>query len=374
MTSESKSGPATGASSKIILAFLAGFLISCGPGNDPPDQVTRYFPPIGSSSWESVTPSSLGWNTSEIPGLLSLLEANGTRAFIVLKSGKIVIEAYFGSNLAGTGPFGPTSLWYWASAGKTLTAFTVGKAQEDGRLSISDRSSAHLGTGWTSLPPVQEDRITVRHQLTMTTGLDDGVPDNHSFLPQDLVYKADPGTRWAYHNAPYTLLEQVVANAAGEDFDAYFGRVLRDRIGLDGTWIWSGNDHVYYSTARGMARFGLLILNDGKWGLTVVMREAGYFQDMISTSQSLNQSYGYLWWLNGKGSYMVPESQIVFPGSFTPNAPADMVSGMGKYGQYISVIPSKDLVMVRMGEDPSSVPVPFLFLDDIWERLKLIVR
>jgi CubicO group peptidase (beta-lactamase class C family) len=321
-----------------------------------------------------VTPSSLGWNTAEIPGLLSLLEANGTRAFIVLKSGKIVIEAYFGSNLAGTGPFGPTSLWYWASAGKTLTAFTVGKAQEDGHLSISDRSSAHLGTGWTSLPPVQEDRITVRHQLTMTTGLDDGVPDNHSFLPQDLVYKADPGTRWAYHNAPYTLLEQVVTNAAGEDFAAYFERVLRGRIGLDGTWIWSGNDHVYYSTARGMARFGLLILNDGKWGLTVVMREAGYFQDMVSTSQSLNQSYGYLWWLNGKGSYMVPESQIVFPGSFTPNAPPDMVSGMGKYGQYISVIPSRDLVLVRMGENPSSVPVPFLFLDDIWERLKLILR
>jgi CubicO group peptidase (beta-lactamase class C family) len=95
------------------------------------------------------------------------------------------------------------------------------------------------------------------HQLTMTTGLDDGVPDGHGFLPQDLIYKADPGTRWAYHNGPYTLLERVVANATAEAFDAYFNRVLRDRIGLDGMWIWSGNDHVYYSTARGMARFGL---------------------------------------------------------------------------------------------------------------------
>jgi CubicO group peptidase (beta-lactamase class C family) len=123
-----------------------------------------------------------------------------------------------------------------------------------------------------------------------------------------------------------------------------------------------------------MARFGLLVLNNGKWGEEVVMRDSVFIQAMISTSQSLNKSYGYLWWLNGKVSFMVPESQIVFPGSFTPNAPADMVSGVGKYGQYVSVIPSQDLVMVRMGEDPSGVPVPFLFLDDIWERLGLIVR
>lgn len=367
-------GTAAARSIAIIPMILAALLFSCCSENAAPDPVTLYFPPIGSAAWESVTPASLGWNASEIPGLLSLLEDNGTRAFVVLKGGKIVIEEYFGTNLAGTAPFGPSSLWYWASAGKTLTAFTVGKAQEDGRLSIEDSSSVHLGLGWTSLTPAQEAAITVRHQLTMTTGLDDGVADNHSFLPEDLIYKADPGTRWAYHNGPYTLLERVVANATAEAFDAYFDRVLRDRIGLDGTWIWSGNDHVYFSTARGMARFGLLVLNDGKWGEEVVMRDTVFFRAMISTSQSLNKSYGYLWWLNGKESFMVPESQIVFPGSFTPNAPADMVSGIGKYGQYVNVIPSQDLVVVRMGEDPSSVPVPFLFLDDIWEKLELIVR
>jgi len=71
---------------------------------------------------------------------------------------------------------------------------------------------------------------------------------------------------------------------------------------------------------------------------------------------------------------MVPESQLVFPGRFTPNAPADMVSGVGKNGRYVCVVPSEGVVMVRIGEDPSSVPVPFLFLDDIWEKLAPIIR
>jgi CubicO group peptidase (beta-lactamase class C family) len=355
-------------------AALSVVLLSACSGGDTPEPASLYFPPAGSSTWATVTPASLGWNTAEIPALLTLLETNGTRAFIVLKDGKIVIEEYFGENLLGTAPFERTSLWYWASAGKTLTAWTVGKAQEDGRLSIQDRTSEHLGAGWTSLAPSQENAITVRHQLTMTTGLDDGVADNHSTLPQDLVYKADPGTRWAYHNAPYTLLEQVVASATAEGFSAYFNRVLRDPTGMDGTWIWNDNDHVFYSTARSMARFGLLILAGGEWSGAVLLRDAVYFDDMITPSQDLNKSYGYLWWLNGQPSFMVPESQIVFPGSFTPNAPADMVSGMGKNGQYVCVVPSEGIVMVRMGENPSSVPVPFLFLDDIWEKLAPIIR
>jgi len=51
-----------------------------------------------------------------------------------------------------------------------------------------------------------------------------------------------------------------------------------------------------------------------------------------------------------------------------------MFSGMGKNGQYVSVIPSKGIVLVRMGEDPSSVQVPFQFLNSIWAQLKLIIK
>jgi CubicO group peptidase (beta-lactamase class C family) len=353
---------------------LVLFMLQTCRKDNGSDSESIYFPAPGSDIWETVSPSSLGWNESEIPALKDLLRNNGTRAFILLKNGKIVIEEYFGNNLAGTSAFNRNTIWYWASAGKTLTAFTVGKAQEDGFLKILNNTSDYLGAGWTSLTSLQESKITVRHQLTMTTGLDDNVTDNHSFLPQDLKYKSDAGTRWAYHNGPYTLLEKVIKNAVNEEFESYFNHVLRDMTGMDGTWIWTGNDHVFYSSARSMSRFGLLILNGGNWAENVIMRDGDYFKNMINTSQSINKSYGYLWWLNGKESYMVPESQLLFPGSLTPNAPVDMISGIGKNGQYVSVVPSMGIVMVRMGEDPSSVPVPFLFLNDIWGKLKLIIR
>jgi CubicO group peptidase (beta-lactamase class C family) len=356
-----------------ILVLMLILLQSCRK-EVPVENSTMYFPPSGSDAWESVTPASLGWNTSEIPALLDLLETNRTRAFILLKDGKIVMEEYFGNNLAGTLPFDKNTFWYWASAGKTLTAFTVGKAMEDRFLDITDKTSDFLGEGWTSLTSEKESLITVRHQLTMTTGLDDGVTDNHSFLPQDLIYKRDAGTRWAYHNGPYTLLESVVTNATAMDFDAYFSSTLRNKIGMDGSWIWTGNDHVYYSTARSMARFGLLMLNNGKWADEAIMTNSVYFNEMINTSQNLNKSYGYLFWLNGKESFMLPESQLVIPGSVSPNGPPDMYSGIGKNGQYVSIIPSEKMVLIRMGEDPSSVPVPFLFLDDIWEQLNLIIK
>jgi CubicO group peptidase (beta-lactamase class C family) len=358
----------------LYVVFLAAFILFGGCSKDASSDTSLYFPPTDSDTWETASPSSLGWNSAEIPALIDILKTNGTRAFIVLKDGKIVIEEYFGNNLAGTAAFNKNSIWYWASAGKTLTAFIVGKAQEDGFLRITDKSADYLGAGWTSLPSQKELLITIKNQLSMTTGLDDGVTDNHSFLPKDLIYKADAGTRWAYHNGPYTLLEKVVKSAVGQDFDVYFNSVLRNKIGMDGSWQWSDNDHVYYSTARSMARFGLLMLSNGGWNNESIMKNTAYFNEMITPSQNINNSYGYLWWLNGKASFMMPESQLIIQGSCTPNGPGDMYSGMGKNGQYISVIPSRKLVLIRMGEDPESVSVPFLFLNDIWAKLKMIIN
>ena len=323
-----------------------------------------YFPPNGSSAWETTDPGTLGWCPERIDSLYDFLASRSTKAFLVLKDGRIVLEHYFGT-------FTQDSLWYWASAGKSLTSTLVGIAQEQGFIDIPQPTSTYLGTGWTSAPADKEALITVRNQLTMTSGLDDGVTESDCTDPACLSYLADAGTRWAYHNAAYTLLDQVVANSTGQTFSAYFNARIRNPIGMDGLWLPVGYNNVYFSKARSMARYGLLALNGMVWASDTILHDADYFTDATSPSQNLNESYGYLWWLNGQPSFMVPGVQFVFPGSLMPSAPNDMFSALGKNDQYLNVVPSRNMVVVRMG-DPAytDILVPLTLDNEIWQHIE----
>jgi CubicO group peptidase (beta-lactamase class C family) len=326
-----------------------------------------YFPPVNNNlPWDTLSPESLGWCTNKIDSLYNYLGSEKTKAFIVLKNGKIVLEKYFGT-------FTKDSIWYWASAGKTITAFLVGKANEDGILKLSDSTSKFLGTGWTNVPPDKEGKITIRNQITMTSGLDDGVPDDNCTIDTCLNYLADAGTRWAYHNGPYTLLEKVLQNASGQNINVYTQQKLKTQTGITGSWFTIGYDNVYISKPRAMARFGILIQNKCKWNNTPLLSDTAYIRQMVNTSQQLNKSYGYLWWLNGKSSFMAPTSQIVFPGSYAPDAPADMYAAIGKNGQILSIAPSSGIVFVRMGESNNPNSVPFTFTSQIWKRLNAVI-
>lgn len=326
-----------------------------------------YFPPLNNNVfWDTLSPQSLGWCTNKIDSLYQFLEQENSKAFLVLKDGKIVLEKYFGG-------FIKDSVWYWASAGKTLTSFLVGKAQEDGILNLSDSSSRFLGVGWTNETPDKERKITIRNQITMTSGLEDGVPDNHCTLDTCLNYLADAGNRWAYHNAPYTLLEKVLETASGQNINTYTQQKLKTQTGITGAWFTSDYDNVFYSKPRSMARFGILIQNRCKWNTTVMLGDTAYILQMTQTSQQLNKSYGYLWWLNGKSSFMVPTSQLVFPGSYAPDAPADMFAAIGKNGQILSIVPSTGIVFVRMGNASNGNEVPFVLCNEIWKRLNKVI-
>ena len=327
-----------------------------------------YFPPTNDTGWAKLSPGGLGWDTTRIDSLYHFLSQNRTKAFLLLKDGKIVIEWYFGS-------FTKDSLWYWASAGKGLTAFLVGIAQQEGYLRITDPSTQWLGPGWTSAPPDKEALITIRHQLTMTSGLEDSVPDPYCTLPACLSYKADAGTRWAYHNAPYTLLDSVIKAATGRSINAYFYQKVASKTGMRGAFLRIGYNSIFFSEARSMARFGLLILSKGWWDQTPILTDTTYYNQMLRPSQALNPAYGYLWWLNGQPYFMVPGLQMVFPGSLFPSAPADMVSALGKDDQILDVVPGEKLVVVRMGEASylASGPVPFTFHEQLWQHLRAIM-
>jgi CubicO group peptidase (beta-lactamase class C family) len=323
-----------------------------------------YFPPLTTNAWDTISPKTLGWCVDRTDSLYKLLEQNKTKAFIILKDGKIVVEKYFGT-------FTADSAWYWASAGKTITATLIGIAQQQGLLNINDISSKYLGKGWTSCPPEKEDLIRIKHQLTMTTGLDYLVPDWDCSDSACLKYKADAGTQWFYHNATYLLLQNVLEAASGKTLQQYTSQQLGVKMGLSGLWY----DGVFYSKPRAMARFGLLMLNQGIWNGDTILKDRSYYTAMMNTSQSLNESYGYLWWLNGKNSFKLPASTQTYFGPLCKQAPVDMVSGLGKNDQKVYVIPSNNLVIVRMGEAAlDNSPVPVIFDTLLWSELNKLME
>ena len=349
----------------ILIIFL---VFSCSNEEEPnqnpdPTETEIYFPPFSSATWDTKSISELGWNTSNLQPLLDFLEQNNTKSFIILHDGKIVVEEYMNNHDIN-------KLWYWASAGKTLTTTLSGIAQEEGLLNINNKVSDYLGTGWTSAPLEKENLITCKHLLSMNSGLDDS---SDAVEPEDLQYIADAGSRWAYHNV-YKKMQDVIASASNQSWDNYFETKLKNRIGMTGAWIQNGNTNVYWSTTRSMARFGLLIAANGTWEDTQIIPE-NFLNEATTTSQNINKSYGYLWWLNGKSSYRLPQTQFEFSGELIPNAPQDMYCAVGKNDQKIYVVPSKELVIVRMGNTADDSNFALSDFDNVlWEKINLLIN
>ncbi len=321
-----------------------------------------YFPPTTGNVWDSILPSNLNYCQARIDSLYNYLQAKNTKSFILLKDGKRVLEKYFGT-------YTKDSTWYWASASKSLAGFITGVAQQKGYININNQVSQYLGTGWTSAPLAKENLITVKHLISMTSGLNDApaLPcDNEDTVKACLTYLADAGTRWAYHTGAYRKVQDVVSNAVGQNYNVITNNWIESKTGMSGTWF----QQLYYSKARDMARFGLLNLNKGIWNTDTLLKDTAYFRAMTNTSQSLNKAYGYLWWLNGKISGMAPGFQIVFPGPLMSNAPIDMYAALGKNDQKIYVVPSKNIVIVRQGNTAGGFSLAASAFDNVlWDYI-----
>ncbi|MBK8698972.1 MAG: serine hydrolase [Saprospiraceae bacterium] len=326
-----------------------------------------YYPPKF-GEWQTTDAASLGWDTTLLADLRVFLEEHHTKSFMVLKNGKIVLEYYFNDHSV-------EKPWYWASAGKSLTSGLVACAEADGQLDLIAPSAQYLGNGWSSCTPAGEAAITVRNHITMTTGLDDGVSFECTD-PECLVCKYTPGSRWSYHNAPYTIIDGIIEGATGQNLNTYFKNRLGDKIGMTGLFLKSGYNNVFYSTARNMARYGLFVLSKGKWDGVTVLDNAAYLDAMSKPSQQLNPSYGYLWWLNGQSRFMLPGSQLVFYGNLIPTAPAIMFAALGKNDQKLYILPDEKLVITRMGDKATEDdnPVPIVFDVALWNKLSQIMR
>lgn len=355
---------------KYTLSFL--FLLlsisSCKKDDkkDPTNSTeSMYFPSNSDTLWETKSQASLGWNDSAIVQLKDYLLKKNTKSFMILVNGRIVMEEYFNGHT-------PSATWQWNSAGKTLVSTTTGIAQQEGLLDINNKVSHYLGTGWTTEPIDKENLITSKNLLTMTSGINDS---SELVIKQNLKYMADAGTRWSYHNVFQKLMD-VVADASNQDFELYFNSRLKNKIGMEGFWNNGLIFKIYHSNTRSMARFGLMALNKGKWKNEQIINQT-FFTEATNSSQSINPSYGYLWWLNGKSKFMVPGGQTVYPGTLVPNAPADMFAAMGAEDQRIYVIPSKNMVIVRMGNASDPLNPSFAvsgFDNELWQKINAAIK
>lgn len=327
-----------------------------------------YFPPKTTPIWDTLTPQDAGWCNDDFSELYTFLDSTKTKAFIVLQGGKRVIEAYFDG-------FKADSAWYWASAGKSLTAFLVGLAQQQGQLSIEDPVNQYLNNGWTSCTSQSENLIKIRHQLEMSTGFNDALGNLNCTTSACLHCIHQPGSSWSYHNAPYTLLRNVLENATNQGINLYLFQQLTQKIGFTGIYAWlPDNLNVFFSTPRSMARFGLLMLAQGVWENDTIMSDQVFFNQMINQAQPQNQAYGYLWWLNNTTNYMVPYVPFSIPGNPSPSSPMDMYSAIGKNSQILNVIPSADLVVVRLGENSdTNISVPWNYNEEMMRRLNDVI-
>jgi len=111
--------------SHLILSITFIFLLSCSKNDanivDTPLETSKtYFPPLNSETWETATIAELNWNESELQPLLNYVEEKNSKSFIILHQGKIVVEKYYNAHTS-------SKVWYWASAGKTLTTAMADK-------------------------------------------------------------------------------------------------------------------------------------------------------------------------------------------------------------------------------------------------------
>jgi len=327
----------------------AGVLSAPGSQSDPGSELSK------SARAPSVDREKLraavDWAYSE-PDPLKLRR---TRALIVMHDGRIVAERY------APGFSSATPMLGWSMT-KTVTAVLLGVLVQQGKLALDQKA---LVPQWRDGGDPRA-AITLDHLLRMTSGLrfteDHGDPledvalmlfaraDSASYAV-DKPLEVPPGARWKYSSGTSNILSRVMRQAVGGselDYVAFPRRALFDRIGIrsatiepdsSGTLVTSS---FMYATARDWARLGQLLLQGGVWRGKRVLPD-GWVKYMATvTPQSTRKDFGAHLWVK----VPPPFDSTANP---RPQAPSDAFHAVGHEGQFVSVIPSRGLVVVRLG-------------------------
>jgi CubicO group peptidase (beta-lactamase class C family) len=299
-----------------------------------------------------------------------------TRAVVVVHRGRIVAERY------APGISKDTELVGWSMT-KSVTNALVGIVVGRGALDLETPAPV---PEWSS-PDDPRHAITLDQLLRMSSGLEfieiyDGKPDSDDALMNYTMadtgafaaskpLQVPPDTRWEYSSGTTNIIGRIVRGAvdAGE-YWTFPRRALFDRVGMasavlepDASGTFVGSSYMY-ATARDWARFGLLYLRDGVWDSERILPEGWVEYSTTPTPGAVSgEAYGAQFWLNTESP----------PGSgvrWLPFLPEDAYACRGYAGQFVIVIPSRDLVVVRLGHSRNAdIPSLVAFTERVLEAL-----
>lgn len=293
------------------------------------------------------------------------LEQAATSCVAVVQDGTLVHEGYWN----GGGPNVPVRTY---SITKSLTSALVAMAAGDGALALDDAASEQVDE-WRTGPA---GNVTVRDLLAQVSGRERSEATDRQLIRGSvdqtayavgLRQQAPPG-EWAYDNAASQVLERVLAESITEDADivALAQQCLLDPLGMDDT-VWPRDAAGHATTYSGvtsrcldLARFGYLMLQDGRWGAEQLI-PADLVAETTAPSSDQNAAYGLLWWTNSEGRVVEARRQAGSPTDIAPyegrlasNVPDDAFWAFGYGNQYVAVVPSENVVAVRLGCRPDS--------------------
>lgn len=261
--------------------------------------------------------------------------------------------------------------WRVYSITKSIVSLLVGVAEGDGLLAIDDPVAKYV-PAWANGPSAD---VTVRHLLSMTSGRrwSPELDNEMIFTATDITEFAvgldqehPPGTSWQYDNIAAQVLEAVLTSAVG-DLVAFAQRRLFAPIGMTAT-AWerdlSGHPLTYAgitSTAADLGRLGRLMLNGGRYDEEEIVPES-WIEQATTGSSELNAAYGLLWWTNTEGTILdggravgQEEDSLARSGRLAPSVPADAYWALGWGSQFMAVVPSRNMVAIRLGRRPRSL-------------------
>jgi CubicO group peptidase (beta-lactamase class C family) len=330
---------------------------------DRPARTEGAPPVVPGATWQVDTPERHHMDDATLARARSYAFQDGkhTQGVVVVRDGAIVAEWY--------APGADEQSWAasWSMA-KSVTSALVGIAIDEGKIPGIEVPMTTYFPDWAQRGLGD---VTLRDVLEMSSGLAWNESYSPSELatsdvikmvvqsPDELAYaasrpKADPpGTRFNYTSGGSMLLSGVLQQATGDSVEEYAKQKLWSPLRASKVDMWSdaaGHTLTYCcvdTTSRDFARFGLLYLDRGRWGDRQVV-PASWVERSVAGSRAAPDTYGLQWWL-----------------SDVDGVPHDMFSARGHDGQYIYVVPSLDLVVVRNGTyhkfDGPSVADPNLF-------------